>query len=301
MSDTADLRISRRLGDKSGKGRVAETLALVSTITAVLSALLFLSLLLAKVAVDGLPALSWRFLWSYPSADPTRAGIKAALFGSVYIMGLVAAMAIPVGVGAALYLEEFGEKTRFARLVELNIQNLAAVPSIVYGLLGAGVLVKTFRMGESLITGATILTLLVLPLMIVASREAIRSVPPSLREAAYALGATRWEVASRVVLPAASRGIVTGVVLALSRAIGEAAPLVTIGALTYVTFEPRSLSDRFTVLPIQIFNWISRPQERFHQNAAAAILVLLGVLILFNGTAVWLRARAQRAEARWRT
>lgn len=300
MSIVAGTAVRRGTATGARKGRFLENLAAVSTITAILSALAFLSVLLCKIAFDGVPALSWSFIWEYPSADPSRAGIKAALFGSVYIMVLVSVMAIPVGIGAALYLEEFGRKTRFARVVELNIQNLAAVPSIVYGLLAAGILVKTLRMGESLITGAITLALLVLPMLIVASREAIRGVPPSMREAAFALGATRWEVASRVVLPAASRGIVTGIVLALSRAVGEAAPLVTIGALTYVTFEPRSLSDRFTVLPIQIFNWISRPQEGFHRKAAAAILVLLVVLILFNGAAVWLRARAQKAEEGWR-
>lgn len=282
------------------RGRLAETATAVASITAILSGLLFLGVLLAKVLVDGAPSLNWRFLWEYPSGTPERAGIKAALFGSFYIVALVAAFVIPVGVGAAVYLEEFGRKSWFSRTVELNIQNLAAVPSIVYGLLAAGILVKTFRLGESLITGAITLGLLVMPLVVVVSREAIRLVPISLRDGAFALGATRWQVTSRVVLPAASRGIITGVILALSRALGEAAPLVTIGALTYVTFEPRSLGDRFTVLPIQIFNWISRPQAGFHEKAAAAIIVLLGVLLAFNGAAIWLRARAQKSQAEWR-
>jgi phosphate transport system permease protein len=283
------------------RGRVAEALTALASITAILSALLFLVVLLAKVVTDGAPALGWRFLWEYPSGNPERAGIKAALFGTVYIMVLVAVFVIPVGVGAAIYLEEFGHKTRFSRIVELNIQNLAAVPSIVYGLLAAGILVKVFRLGESLITGAITLALLVMPLVVVVARESIRAVPGSLRYGAYALGATRLQVTTRVVLPAALRGIVTGIILAISRAIGEAAPLVTIGALTYVTFEPRSLGDRFTVLPIQIFNWTSRPQTGFHQKAAAAIIVLLGVLLTFNGVAIWIRARAQKAGREWRT
>lgn len=253
------------------------------------------------MTIDGAPALDWQFLWRYPSGSPERAGIKAALFGTLYIMLLVAVFVVPVGVGAAIYLEEFGRKTRFSRIVEVNIQNLAAVPSIVYGLLAAGILVKTFRLGESLLTGAITLGLLVMPLVVVVTREAIRSVPGSMRDGAYALGATGWQVTSRVVLPTASRGIVTGIILALSRAIGEAAPLVTIGALTYVTFEPSGLGDRFTVLPIQIFNWISRPQTGFHQKAAAAIIVLLGVLLLFNGAAIWLRARVQKAQREWPT
>lgn len=283
------------------RGRLIQNLTALASLIAILSGLLFLFVLLGKVVVDGLPALEWNFLWQYPSGTPEKAGIKAALYGTVYTMILVAVFVIPVGVGAAIYLEEFGRNSRFSRFVEVNIQNLAAVPSIVYGLLAAGVFVKALRLGESLLTGALTLGLLVMPLVVVVSREAIRSVPSSLREGAYALGATRWQVTSRVVVPTAFRGIVTGIILALSRAIGEAAPLVTIGALTYVTFEPRGLGDRFTVLPIQIFNWVSRPQTGFHQKAAAAIIVLLGVLLVFNAAAIWLRARTQKAQIKWRT
>ncbi len=272
-----------------------------ASVSAVVMTLAFLGTLLFRVVLDGWSTLDWEFLWAYPSATPELAGIKPALYGTVYVMALVALLVVPLGVGAALYLEEYARKGLFARVVELNIQNLAAVPAIVYGLLAAGIFVKAMRLGESVITGALTLSLLVMPLVIIASREAIRSVPASLPEGAYALGCTRWQVSSRVVLPAAFRGIVTGVILALSRAIGEAAPLVTIGALTYVSFEPRGLGDRFTVLPIQIFNWVSRPQAAYHRKAAAAIIVLVVVLLGFNSVAIWMRARSEKARLEWQT
>ncbi len=261
---------------------------------AILIGLLTLGILIADVVRDGWRVLSWDFLTSYPSRQPQQAGIRSALVGTLYMLVLVALIAFPLGVAAATYLEEFAPKNRLTAIIEVNISNLAAVPSIVYGLLGLGIFVRTFMLGRSLIAGALTLSLLVLPIIIIASREALRSVPPSIREAGYALGASRWQTVRHFVLPAAFPGILTGTILALARAIGETAPLITIGALTYVAFTPKSLFDPFTVLPIQIFNWISRPQAAFHERAAGGIIVLLVVLLLFNGLAIFLRARLQR-------
>jgi len=256
--------------------------------------LVTLGVLIADVIHDGWRALSWDFLTSYPSRRPEQAGILSALVGSSYILILVALIAFPLGVAAAIYLEEFAPQNRLTATIEINLSNLAAVPSIVYGLLGLGVFVRSFMLGRSLLAGALTLSLLVLPIIIIASREALRAVPPSIREAGLALGASQWQTVRLFVLPAAWPGILTGTILALARAIGETAPLITIGALTYVAFTPKSLFDPFTVLPIQIFNWISRPQPAFHERAAAGIIVLLAVLLLFNGLAIFLRARLQR-------
>jgi phosphate transport system permease protein len=256
--------------------------------------LVTLGVLIADVIHDGWRALSWDFLTSYPSRRPEQAGIRSALVGTFYILILVGLIAFPLGVAAAIYLEEFAPKNRLTATIEINLSNLAAVPSIVYGLLGLGVFVRTFMLGRSLLAGALTLSLLVLPIIIIASREALRAVPPSIREAGLALGASHWQTVRLFVLPAALPGILTGTILALARAIGETAPLITIGALTYVAFTPKSLFDPFTVLPIQIFNWISRPQPAFHERAAAGIIVLLAVLLLFNGLAIFLRARLQR-------
>ena len=257
-------------------------------------ALLILATLLVDIVVDGAARLSWTFLTSYPSRRPEAAGVLAALTGSVVLIGLTAAIAVPVGVGAAVYLEEYGVKGRLGQLIEINIANLAGVPSIIYGLLGLALLVRAMDLGRSVLAGAITLALLVLPVVILASREALRAVPISLRESSYALGATQWQTTWFQVLPAALPGILTGFILALSRALGETAPLITIGALTYVPFMPDSLWSPFTVLPIQIFNWVSRPQVGFRQNAAAGIIVLLVVLLVMNGFAVWLRDRSQR-------
>jgi phosphate transport system permease protein len=278
----------------SQKRRALEAFVAALCMAAIFLGLGFLGVLLLDIARDGIGQLSRSFIRGLPSRDPAQAGIWPALVGSTYVIAIVVAIALPVGVCAGIYLEEFARKGRISRLIEVNIQNLAAVPSIVYGLLAAGVFVKTLRLGESVLTGGLTLGLLVMPLVVVVAREAISGVPDSLRQAAYAMGATRWQVTWRVVLPVAARGILTGLLLAISRAIGEAAPLVTIGALTYVTFVPKGLGDRFTVLPIQIFNWISRPQEGFHKRAAGAIVVLLAVLLAINSVAIYLRARAQR-------
>ena len=247
--------------------------------------------LVADVLMDGAHRLSWQFLTSIPSRRATSAGVLPALAGSLFVIGLTVAMAVPAGLAAAVYLEEYGARNRVSRLIEINIANLAGVPSIIYGLLGLGLFVRTLGLGRSVIAGAATLALLVLPTIILATREALRAVPPSLREASYALGATKWQTTWNVVLPIAVPGILTGIILAVSRAIGETAPLITIGALTYVPFAPDSVWSAFTVLPIQIFNWVSRPQAEFAENAAAAIVVLLVLLLTLNAAAIWLRDR----------
>jgi phosphate transport system permease protein len=234
---------------------------------------------------------------SYPSRRAEQAGILPALVGSVYVIALTALIAVPLGVGAAVYLEEFGTQRRLARIVEINIANLAGVPSIIYGLLGLGLFVRMMAMGRSVLAGASTLALLVLPVVILSTREALRAVPRSLREGSYALGATKWQTVWHQVLPSALPGILTGLILALSRAIGETAPLITIGALTYVPFLPENVSSPFTVLPIQIFNWVSRPQAGFRINAAAGILVLLALLLAMNATAILIRDRLQRQKS----
>ncbi len=264
--------------------------ALLITMTVLLA-------ILGKLFADGLTRINWQFLTSFPSRRPEAAGIFSAWVGTIYVMGLTAAIALPFGVGAAIYLEEFASRNWFTRLVELNINNLAGVPAIIYGLLGLQFFVRWFKMGESVLAGACTLALMSLPVIIVASREALRAVPNSIREAALALGATKWQTVRDHVLPLAIPGILTGTILALSRAIGEAAPLVTIGALTFVAFLPKSPLDPFTVLPIQAYNWVSRPQPEFHRNAAAALIVLLALLLLMNSIAIYLRNRYQQ---RWR-
>lgn len=259
-----------------------------------LLALAALGALIYDVVRDGAGRLSWQFITSIPSRRPEEAGILTALVGSIYVIGLTAAFAVPLGIGAAIYLEEYGGRGRFSRLIEVNIANLAGVPSIIYGLLGLGLFVRVLRMGNSVLAGASTLALLVLPVVIISTREALRAVSPSLREGSYALGATKWQTIQRQVLPAAFPGILTGLILALSRAIGETAPLITIGALTYIPFLPNSIWSPFTVLPIQIFNWVSRPQAAFAENAAAGIVVLLMLLLVVNAVAIVLRDRFQK-------
>jgi phosphate transport system permease protein len=275
--------------------RVAGEVILQSTALIVLAlALLALGALLYDVFSDGLGRLSWQFLTSLPSRRAEDAGIYPALIGTLYVIGLTTAMALPIGIAAAIYLEEYGTGNWLSRLIEINIANLAGVPSIIYGLLGLGLFVRALGMGRSVLAGSATLALLVLPVVILSTREALRTVPKSLREGSYALGATKWQTIWHQVLPGALPGILTGLILALSRAIGETAPLITIGALTYVPFAPDSLSSPFTVLPIQVFNWLSRPQAAFAQNAAAGIIVLLVVLLAMNAVAILLRDRFQR-------
>ena len=258
------------------------------------ASVLLLAVLLYQVCVKGLGWLDWDFLNSYASRVPTRAGIKAALVGTFYMIVLIAVLSIPIGISAALYLEEFAGKGKLSRLIELNISNLSGVPSIVYGILGLAIFVRFFALERSLISGALTMSLLILPTIIIAGREAIRTVPMSIRYAALSLGATRWQTTWSHVLPAAFPGIMTGVILGLSRAIGETAPLIMIGATAFIAFVPESLTDSFTVLPIQIFTWIQRPQPEFHQLAAAGIIVLLLVLLLMNATAIYIRSRTER-------
>jgi phosphate transport system permease protein len=255
-----------------------------------------LAALIADVWSDGFGRLSWSFLNGFPSRRAADAGIKHALSGTLLVIAVTGALAVPVGVAAAIYLEEYGTRSAAAKLIEINITNLAAVPSIIYGLLGLGLFVRALGMGRSVLAGASTLALLVLPVVILATREALRAVPPSIREGSYALGATKWQTIWYQVLPMAFPGILTGMILALSRALGETAPLITIGALTFVAFVPDGIWSPFTVLPIQIFNWVSRPQVEFQSNAAAGILVLLGLLLSMNATAIWLRDRYQRRK-----
>jgi phosphate transport system permease protein len=253
-----------------------------------------LGALIWDILSDGAGRLSRDFITGFPSRRASQAGIWPALTGSIVIILLTAVLAVPVGVAAAIYLEEYGGRSLAARIIELNITNLAAVPSIIYGLLGLGLFVRMMGMGRSVLAGASTLALLVLPMVILSTREALRAVPGSLREGSYALGATKWQTIWYQVLPVAFPGILTGLILALSRAIGETAPLIIAGAVTFVTFAPDSIWSPFTVLPIQIFNWISRPQTEFHTNAAAGILVLVFLLLSMNAMAIWLRDRYTR-------
>ena len=275
--------------------RIADTAFEAFALVVLCIALGALALLITDVWSDGASRLSWQFLWNFPSRYPEQAGIRHALSGSIFVIALTAALAVPIGVAAAIYLEEYGSRSLTARIIEINITNLAAVPSIIYGLLGLGLFVRAMGMGRSVMAGASTLALLVLPIVILSTREALRAVPKSIREGSYALGATKWQTIWHQVLPVALPGMLTGTILALSRAIGETAPLITIGALTFVAFAPDGIWSPFTVLPIQIFNWVSRPQLEFRTNAAAAILVLLALLLTINAAAIWLRDRYQKS------
>ena len=274
--------------------RVGERLFVGLCLLAVSLPLALLLLLLGEVVKDGSQRLSWDFLASYPSRRAELAGILPALAGSLWLVSLTALLTLPVGVGAAIYLEEYARGRTGANWIEINIANLAGVPSVIYGLLGLGVFVRQLGLGRSVLAGAATLSLLVLPIVILSAREALRTVSPALREACYALGATRWQAIWRVVLPTALPGILTGSILALSRAIGETAPLIVVGALTYVTFLPDGIHSPYTALPIQIFSWVSRPQQEFLRNAAAGIVVLLCCMLLLNGVAILLRQRLQK-------
>ena len=257
---------------------------------------LILGVLLFHVTWEGFPWLDMQFINDFPSRFPKKAGINSALFGTLWLIGFTAFFSVPIGIGAGIYLEEFGNKNYFSRFVDLNISNLAGVPSIVYGMLGMVIFVRWFGLGESVLAGSLTMSLLILPIIIIATREALRAVPGTIRQAAFALGATRWQTVYAHVLPQAFPGILTGIILALSRAIGETAPLIMIGALTYVAFVPEGPMDEFTALPIQIFNWASRPQKEFHELAAAGIIVLLFGLLLMNSIAVIIRHRLENKK-----
>jgi phosphate transport system permease protein len=255
-----------------------------------------LGALVVQVFLEGYKWVDLVLFLEPPSADPQIAGAEPAILATIFLGLLLLAFTVPLGVGTAIYLEEYANRDRwYNRLLEVNIQNLAAVPSIVYGILGLAFLVRGIGLGRVLLAGAMILTLLVLPTVIIAAREAIRAVPDSIRQAAYALGATKWQVVWRQVLPAATPGIATGSILALSRGLGETAPLLLVGALTYVSFNPTILGE-FTALPVQIYQWVARPQDEFRVLAASGIIVLLAILLTLNAFAIWLRNRYER---RW--
>ncbi|MEE3249739.1 MAG: phosphate ABC transporter permease PstA [Chloroflexota bacterium] len=289
MAVICQTEFQQRRARRKWLGRVFHGLCLLSVVIALGS----LAVLLVYLLVQGVTRIDWSFLTSFASRHPDQAGIKAAMLGSIYVVIIAGAVAFTLGVATALYLEEYAARSRFARIAKINIANLAGVPSIVYGLLGLQIFVHSLHLGNSVLAGGFTLALLVLPIVIVAAGEAVRSVPPSLREGSYALGATRWQVIWHMVIPQAFPGILTGVILAVSRAIGETAPLIAMGALTFVPFTPDSPLSRFTVLPIQIFNWTSRPQAGFHEVAAAGIIVLLVILLVMNAGAVILRNRFQ--------
>jgi phosphate transport system permease protein len=261
-------------------------------------AVLFLVTLLVYVITRGWPRLDSRLWENFNSTRrPERAGAQAAIFGTVWVMVLTALMCLPVGILAAIYMEEYADKTKWwNRAIELNLQNLAAVPSIVYGILGLGIVARQFGLGTSIITAAITLSLLVLPVVVVSSREAIRAVPSSIRDGSLALGATKWQTIWKQILPASIPGIATGSILALSRAIGEAAPLLLLGAVTFVAFNPDGLTSAYTVLPIQIYDWIRQSREEFQVLAAAAIVILLAILLLMNSVAIYIRNKYQK---RW--
>ncbi|WP_134699915.1 phosphate ABC transporter permease PstA [Ammoniphilus sp. YIM 78166] len=281
---------NKQISARKKKDKVYKGLFFAATMFGVV----VLAILIVDVLQKGTGALNWNFLNSFPSRSPEKAGLKSALFGTLWVIGLTAPMAFIIGVGTALYLEEYAKKNWVTRVIQTNISNLAGVPSIVYGLLGLTIFVRMFALERSVIAGALTMTLLILPVIIVASQEALRSVSDSLRHASFALGATKWQTILRIILPSALPGIITGNILALSRAIGETAPLVVVGAAAFIAFTPNNPLDPFTVLPIQIYNWVSRPQEAFHALAAGGIIVLLAVLLSMNAVAVLIRNKFQK-------
>ncbi len=276
------------------KNRLKDQIFKAWGIFCTLLGIVLLAIFIGSILVDGIQRIDWDFITNLPSRKAERAGIYTALMGSVWILVLTTIIALPVGIAAAIYLEEYANKSKLSSLLEINISNLAGVPSIIYGLLGLEIFVRVMQMGSSVLAGAFTLALLILPIVIVSTREALKAVPKSIRDASFALGASKWQTVSRQLLPASSGGILTGVILALSRAVGETAPLIVIGALAYVPFAPSSPMDEFSVLPIQIFNWISRPQHGFEVNAAAGIIILLLITFIMNGIAVYFRNRWQK-------
>jgi len=303
--ETADLERSVKRNRR--RDYIFSLLGLLSTFVGMLT----LAALLIDLMLDGASRLTPHFFISFPSRFPSQAGILSAWVGTTLVMIVTALTAVPMGVGAGIYLEEYAPKNWLTVLIEINIANLAGVPSIVYGLMALGLFVYQFRFGQSILSAGLTLALLILPIVIVATREAIRAVPASMREAAYALGATKWQTTRDHVLPYSLGGILTGVIIAFSRAIGETAPLITIGALTFIAFLPDApfkadfpfisfqwLASPFSVMPIQMFNWISRPQHEFHLNAAATGLVLMAMTLAMNGVAIYFRYRF-RKRVKW--
>jgi phosphate transport system permease protein len=286
-SDTTqtDEKFAPRVNRRKKAGAVASVVLFLATLFGVV----VLLTLLVDMAVDGYDWVSGDFLANYPSYQPEDSGVLSAMVGSLWLIGLTAAFSVPVGVASAVYLEEYASDGWFRRLIQINIANLAGVPSVVYGILGLALFVRFAAMGNSLLAGALTMSLLILPVVIIATQEALRAVPRGMRENAYALGATRWQVIQGHLLPTAAPGILTGVILSLSRAIGETAPLIVIGALTSARFLPRGVMDNFGALPLQIFDWTSRPQSEFQGLAAAGIIVLMVALLLMNLSAILLR------------
>ena len=293
--DVATGNFDQNLSGRYNLDKVFATAAWAATIVSVL----VLAWLLFTILVDGLGSINFNFFTAFPSRKPEQAGIKPAFFGTLWLMMVVAATSFPIGVGAAIYLEEFATDNWFTRLVEINIGNLAGVPSIIYGLLGLAVfkrIMEPITGGNSVLSGGLTLSLLILPVIIVATREALRAVPNSMRLAGFALGANKWQVVWSHVLPSAMPGVLTGVILALSRAIGETAPLIAIGAVAFIRSTPSSLQSPFTAMPIQIYNWVGRPQAEFHSIAASGIIVLMVMLLLMNTIAIYFRNRFQKTR-----
>lgn len=280
-----DEKVAKRTGSRLLKNRVSKWVFMLATSVG----LLVLGVLIYRIFSQGYGYLDADFFTNFASRRPEEAGIKAAIFGTLWLMVITGPVSIVLGVGCAIYLELYAKKNRFTRFIQMNISNLAGVPSIVFGLLGLTVFVRMMEMGRSVLAGGLTMSLLILPIIVVAAQEAIRSVPRELQEASYGMGATKWQTIRRVILPAAIPGILTGGILALSRAVGETAPLIMIGALTFVAFVPESIWSGFTVMPIQIYNWTSRPQVAFHDVAAAGIIVLLIMLLLMNSIAILIR------------
>ncbi len=276
------------------KNRLKDQLFKIWGIACTLIGLVLLVVFIGDILIDGLMRIDWSFITDLPSRKAEKSGIYTALMGSIWILILTTIISFPIGVAAGVYLEEYSKKNRLSAILEINISNLAGVPSIIYGLLGLEVFVRIMNLGASVLAGALTLSLLILPIIIVATREAVKAVPSSIRDASYALGASKWQTIWNQVLPASGGGILTGVILALSRAVGETAPLIVVGALAYVPFAPTNPMDEFSVLPIQIFNWISRPQHGFIENAAAAIIILLLITFVMNGIAVYFRNKWQK-------
>ncbi|MFS0645724.1 phosphate ABC transporter permease PstA [Siminovitchia sp. 179-K 8D1 HS] len=278
-------RVKKRIGSRLLKNTFSKWLFMLATSIG----LVVLAILIFRITSQGIRYLDFDFLTNFASRKPEESGIKAAIFGTLWVMAITGPVSIILGVGCAIYLELYAKRNRFTRFIQVNISNLAGVPSIVFGLLGLTVFVRMLEMGRSVLAGGLTMSLLILPVIVVASQEAIRSVPKDLQEASYGMGATKWQTIRRVILPAAIPGILTGSILALSRAVGETAPLIMIGAMTFIAFVPENIWSGFTVMPIQIFNWTSRPQTEFHDVAAAGIIVLLFMLILMNSIAIMIR------------
>jgi phosphate transport system permease protein len=297
MNMTNPTRAASHAGEATtlNRRKVKNALFSLLALAAIFISMVTLAGLLIDLVGGGGSSLDTQFLTSSPSRIPAKAGILPALVGTLWVTLLVALITLPIGIGAAIYLEEYAGRGRIARLSKINISNLAGVPSIVYGIFGLAIFVRGLDLGRTVFAASLTLSLLILPVVIISSAEALKAVPPSQREAAYALGATRWQVIRRALIPAAAPGILTGIVLAVARAVGETAPLILIGAVTFVTFVPTNpFEDKYTVLPIQIFNWANRPQEAFLEISAAAILVLIALMLLLNGAAIYLRARLSR-------